>query len=45
MAVNVDTPDVPKLMVGALSLAAVLFCFIVVVNHVHAKAGVGVAVQ
>ncbi len=39
MAVNVAQQDVPKLMVGALAGAGVLFLLIVVLNHAHVTAG------
>lgn len=45
MAVQVDPTDVTKLMVGALWGAGVVFVLIILLNHVHGKAGAGVGVQ
>lgn len=44
MAVQVDGQDVPKLMVGALAGLGFVFVLVVVLNHVHARAGAGVEI-
>ncbi len=42
MGVQVQQQDVPKLMVGALAGAGILFLFIVVINHVTGRVEAGV---
>jgi hypothetical protein len=44
MAVQVDTQDIPKLAIGALTGLGFIFVLIVALNHVHAKGGAGVSV-
>jgi hypothetical protein len=41
MAVQVSTPDIPKLAIAALTGLGALFVGIVILNHVHFKAGAG----
>jgi hypothetical protein len=44
MAVQVDSTDIPKLAIGALTGLGAIFVLIVIMNHVHAKGGVGASV-